>query len=156
VAAGRANPGDCRRAARSREHGQCRSRVATSPHSKSTEGLTTWSGPEPLCRLRYGGSAARWGFAVYLASKDGYEDAVLLTGGFAGAPRMPWTAPATFTSTALTSDRQPRLSPRGPLQHRPPDELPEATTDVERLVKGSFCLVDGRVLGQVRTSARRV
>jgi hypothetical protein len=40
----------------------------------------------PLCRLRYGGSAARWGFAIYLASKDGYEDSVLPTGGFAGAP----------------------------------------------------------------------
>ena len=25
----------------------------------------------PLMRLRYGGSAARWGFAIYLASKDG-------------------------------------------------------------------------------------
>jgi len=25
----------------------------------------------PLMRLRYGGSAARWGFAVYLASKNG-------------------------------------------------------------------------------------
>ena len=24
----------------------------------------------PLCRLRYGGSAATWGFAVYLASRD--------------------------------------------------------------------------------------
>jgi hypothetical protein len=41
----------------------------------------------PLCRLRYGGSATRWGFAVYLASKDGYEDSVLPTGGFAGAPQ---------------------------------------------------------------------
>ncbi len=40
----------------------------------------------PLCRLRYSGSAARWGFAVYLASKDGYEDSILPTGGFAGAP----------------------------------------------------------------------
>ncbi len=40
----------------------------------------------PLCRLRYGGSATRWGFAVYLASKDGYEDSVLPTGGFAGTP----------------------------------------------------------------------
>jgi len=28
----------------------------------------------PLMRLRYGGSAARWGFAMYLASKDGYEN----------------------------------------------------------------------------------
>jgi hypothetical protein len=40
----------------------------------------------PLCRLRYGGSASRWGFAVYLASKDGYEDSVLPSGSFAGAP----------------------------------------------------------------------
>jgi hypothetical protein len=40
----------------------------------------------PLMRLRYGGSAARWGFAVYLASNDGYEDSVLPTGDRAGAP----------------------------------------------------------------------
>lgn len=40
----------------------------------------------PLMRLRYGGSAARWGFAVYLASKDGYQDSALPTGAFAGAP----------------------------------------------------------------------
>ena len=35
---------------------------------------------------RYGGSVARWGFAVYLASKDGYQDSVLPTGDPAGAP----------------------------------------------------------------------
>ncbi len=40
----------------------------------------------PLCRLRYGGSAARWGFAIYLASKDGYQDSIPPTGGFAGPP----------------------------------------------------------------------
>jgi hypothetical protein len=40
----------------------------------------------PLCRLRYGGSANRWGFAVYLASREGYEDSVLPTGAFAGTP----------------------------------------------------------------------
>ena len=39
-----------------------------------------------LMRLRYGGSAARWGFAMYRAGKDGYEDAVLPTGAFAGLP----------------------------------------------------------------------
>lgn len=39
-----------------------------------------------LCRLRYGGSAASWGFAIYLASKDGYERSVLPTGSFAGTP----------------------------------------------------------------------
>lgn len=40
----------------------------------------------PLMRLRYGGSAARWGFAVYLASKNGYQDSVLPTGHTAAAP----------------------------------------------------------------------
>jgi hypothetical protein len=40
----------------------------------------------PLMRLRYGGSAARWGFAVYLASKNAYQDSVLPTGHTAGAP----------------------------------------------------------------------
>jgi len=39
-----------------------------------------------LCRLRYGGSASRWGFAIYLASKDGYEDSVLPNGLTAGTP----------------------------------------------------------------------
>ncbi len=40
----------------------------------------------PLMRLRYGGSAGRWGFAIYLASKDGYQDSILPTGFTAGAP----------------------------------------------------------------------
>ncbi len=40
-----------------------------------------------LMRLRYGGSAARWGFAIYLASDDGYRDSVLPTGAFAGTPQ---------------------------------------------------------------------
>jgi len=40
----------------------------------------------PLMRLRYGGSAARWGFAIYLASKNGYEDSILPNGYTAGPP----------------------------------------------------------------------
>jgi hypothetical protein len=40
----------------------------------------------PLCRLRYAGSASRWGFAIYLASRDGYEDSVLPSGLGAGTP----------------------------------------------------------------------
>ncbi|HZU73715.1 MAG TPA: hypothetical protein VE990_13175 [Acidimicrobiales bacterium] len=40
----------------------------------------------PLCRLRYGGSASRWGFAIFRASHDDYEDAVLPTGFTAGSP----------------------------------------------------------------------
>ena len=39
-----------------------------------------------LCRLEYGGSASSWGFAIYLASKDGYERSVLPTGRFGGTP----------------------------------------------------------------------
>lgn len=41
----------------------------------------------PLMRLRYGGSAARWGFAIYLASSHGYKDSALPTGTFAGSPQ---------------------------------------------------------------------
>jgi choline dehydrogenase-like flavoprotein len=33
-----------------------------------------------LCRLRYGGSASQWGFAIYRASHDDYEDSYLPTG----------------------------------------------------------------------------
>jgi hypothetical protein len=40
----------------------------------------------PLMRQRYGGSAARRGFAIHLASKNRYQDAILPTGGFAGLP----------------------------------------------------------------------
>jgi hypothetical protein len=34
----------------------------------------------PLCRLRYGGYANQWGFAIYLASKDGYQVSILPSG----------------------------------------------------------------------------
>jgi hypothetical protein len=81
----------------------------------------------PLCRLRYGGSAARWGFAVYLASKDGYEDPSSPPVALPAPPRTPWTAPATSTSPALTSDRRQRASPQTH-SNLNLDELPEATT----------------------------
>ena len=38
-----------------------------------------------LCRLRYGGSAHLWGFALYRASHDDYEDSVLPNGMLAGS-----------------------------------------------------------------------
>jgi hypothetical protein len=37
-----------------------------------------------LCRLRYGGSAHQWGFAIYRASHDDYEDSFLPTGSPVG------------------------------------------------------------------------
>jgi hypothetical protein len=42
--------------------------------------------PLPLMRLRYGGSAARWGFAIYRASHEDYQDSIMPTGAFAGTP----------------------------------------------------------------------
>ena len=50
------------------------------------DGTTTDDDSLPLCRLRYLGSLHEWGFAIYLASKDGYEDSVLPRGTFTGAP----------------------------------------------------------------------
>jgi hypothetical protein len=38
----------------------------------------------PLCRLRYAGSATMWGFAIYRASHDDYQDSYLPTGSMGG------------------------------------------------------------------------
>jgi hypothetical protein len=42
----------------------------------------------PLCRLRCGGSASLWGFAIYRACDD-YEDNFLPSGLMAGSPKSP-------------------------------------------------------------------
>ena len=47
---------------------------------------TDTDGPLSLCRLRYNGSPDTWGFACYLASKDGYEESILPSGSFTGTP----------------------------------------------------------------------
>ena len=41
----------------------------------------------PLFRLRYGGSAHSFGFAIYAAARARYEDAILLTGSPVGTPQ---------------------------------------------------------------------
>jgi choline dehydrogenase-like flavoprotein len=41
---------------------------------------------QPLCRLRYAGSASIWGFAFYRASHDDYEPSYLPSGMSAGTP----------------------------------------------------------------------
>ena len=41
----------------------------------------------PLFRLRYGGSAHSFGFAIYSAARERYQDAVLLTGLPTGSPQ---------------------------------------------------------------------
>jgi hypothetical protein len=66
-----------------------------------------------LCRLRYGGSASSWGFALYRASHDDYQDSILPNGAFAGSPEealdcacglylgnpSAWSEPITDTPT---------------------------------------------------------
>ena len=44
--------------------------------------------PMPLCRLTYRNSAEYWGFAIYLASNDKYENSVLPNGRPAGTPEQ--------------------------------------------------------------------
>ena len=39
-----------------------------------------------LCRLRYGGSASIWGFAIYRASHNDYQPSMLPSGATAGSP----------------------------------------------------------------------
>ena len=39
-----------------------------------------------LCRLRYTGDADRWGFSLWRASHDDYQDSLLPTGLAPGAP----------------------------------------------------------------------
>ena len=48
------------------------------------DGTTADGDTMQLCRLRYLGSPDNWGFAIYLASKDGYEEFILNRPGFCG------------------------------------------------------------------------
>jgi hypothetical protein len=68
----------------------------------------------PPCRLRYGGSAHSFGFAIYSAARDRYEDSVLRTGFPAGTPQEASTPPAPSTSpgSATSQTCDPELNPR--------------------------------------------
>ena len=59
----------------------------------------------PLCRLRYGGSAHSFGFAIYTAAHDRYQTAILRTGLPAGTPQEALDTAATIHLT--TSGHEP-------------------------------------------------
>ena len=42
----------------------------------------------PLCRLTYRKNTEYWGFAIYLASNDTYENSILPNGQLAGTPEQ--------------------------------------------------------------------
>ena len=50
------------------------------------DGLLPNGHVQPLCRLRFGGVLHTWGFAIYLASRDGYQDNFLPSGLPMGSP----------------------------------------------------------------------
>ena len=55
----------------------------------------------PLCRLRYGGSAHSFGFAIYSAARSSYDDAVLRTGLPIGTPQEALDTACTIHLAAL-------------------------------------------------------
>jgi hypothetical protein len=55
----------------------------------------------PLFRLRYGGSARSFGFAIYSPARDRYEDAVPLTGLPIGGPQEALDTACTIHLAAL-------------------------------------------------------
>ena len=50
------------------------------------DGIETDGQVLKLCRLRFHGALHTWGFAIYLASRDGYEDNFLPSGRPSGSP----------------------------------------------------------------------
>jgi|SRR5450755_1865848 hypothetical protein len=76
----------------------------------------------PLFRLRYGGSAHSFGFAIYTAARERYEDALLLTGYPTGTPQEALDTACTVHLAGLghEPDSEPATNLRGyPLSHRP-------------------------------------
>ena len=61
----------------------------------------------PLCRLRCSGSASRWGFAVYRASHDDYQDNYLPSGDTTGSPEEALDCACGLYLNDPTAWRQP-------------------------------------------------
>ncbi len=61
----------------------------------------------PLFRLRYGGSAHSFGFAIYSPASDRYQDAVLLTGLPIGSPQEALDTACTVHLTGLGHEPEP-------------------------------------------------
>jgi hypothetical protein len=61
----------------------------------------------PPCRLRYGGSAHSFGFAIYSAARDRYQEAVLLTGFPIGTPQEALDTACTIHLAALSHEPDP-------------------------------------------------
>ena len=72
----------------------------------------------PLCRLRYGGSAHSFGFAIYSAARGGYQDAVLRTGLPTGTPQEALDTACTVHLAGLGHEPDPQPSAQPPTNLR--------------------------------------
>jgi hypothetical protein len=70
--------------ARERWPGLADIQVRHRANSSYVDGLLPDGTTLKLCRLRYSGSAHQWGFAIYRASHNDYEDSFLPTGSPVG------------------------------------------------------------------------
>lgn len=61
----------------------------------------------PLCRLRYGGSAHSFGFAIYSAAHDRYQGALLRSGLPAGTPQEALDTACTIHLAGLGHEPDP-------------------------------------------------
>jgi hypothetical protein len=73
--------------------------------------------PQPLFRLRYGGSAHSFGFAYYSWAAGRYEDSLLITGSPIGTPQEALDTIATLT-VSDTDDEPPTNLQTQPLRNR--------------------------------------
>ena len=73
--------------------------------------------PQPLFRLRYGGSAHSFGFALYSYAAGRYEDTVLLTGSPVGTPQEALDTACTLYLADV--DEEPSAGPQTNLRGQP-------------------------------------
>ena len=87
----------------------------------------------PLFRLRYGGSAHSFGFAIYSAASDRYQDALLRTGLPTGTPQEALDTACTVHLADLEPLRPPTNLRAHPLkQPRVPSEEPSVRLNSRR------------------------
>ena len=100
----------------------------------------------PLFRLRYGGSAHSFGFAIYSPARHRYEDAVLLTGLPIGSPQEALDTACTVHLAAPGHQPDPR-PPTNLRCHPPSQALPTGlkaiagvpgASELPRLVSETF------------------
>jgi len=76
----------------------------------------------PLFRLRYGGSAHSFGFAIYSHASERYEDAILLTGSPTGTPQEALDTACTIHLAGL--GHEPDSEPSRNLRSQPLSRAP--------------------------------